>query len=85
MGLQANGEDVAKVPVLTSMAIEQSEVEILNREEFAAKLRVLPSWVREMSKPSRTSDPIPVLRLGKHNRYAWGSKPMNAWLARRAA
>lgn len=66
------------------MLIEQPQVEILTREEFAEKLKVLPSWVREMSKPSRTSDPIPVMRLGKHVRYLWGSKPMQAWLARRA-
>jgi hypothetical protein len=71
--------------VLTSMTTEQSRVEILTREEFAEKLKVLPSWVREMSKPSRTSDPIPVIRLGKHVRYKWGSKPMEEWLARRAA
>jgi hypothetical protein len=67
------------------MSVEQSQVEILTREEFATRLKVPPSWVREMTKRSRTSDPIPVIRLGKHNRYAWGSKAMNAWLTRRGA
>ena len=58
-------------------------VEILTCEELAARLKVKPSWVVEMSKPSRTSDPIPLVKLGKHNRYAWGSKLLAAWLNRR--
>jgi len=42
------------------------------------------SWVVDQSKRSRTSDPIPVFRLGKHRRYRWGSPELNAWLDRRA-
>ncbi len=61
----------------------QQQIEILTAEELAGRLKVLPSWVTEMSKPSRTSDPIPVTKLGKHNRYAWGSKNLTAWLHRR--
>lgn len=71
--------------VLHNMLTEQTQTEILTAHEFAARLKVLPSWVREMSKRSRTSDPIPTMKLGKHNRYVWGSKQMIAWLNRRFA
>ena len=60
-----------------------AQVEILTAAELAARLKVRKSWVVEQTKPSRTSDPIPTMRLGKHNRYAWGSKAFTAWLSRR--
>jgi hypothetical protein len=60
-----------------------STIEIIDAAEMAARLKVRESWVVEESKPSRTSDPIPVFRLGKHRRYRWGSPEMNAWLSRR--
>jgi hypothetical protein len=58
--------------------------EILDSSELALRLKVKESWVVEQSKRSRTRDPIPVFRLGKHRRYRWGSPEMNDWLARRA-
>jgi hypothetical protein len=64
---------------------DQQTIEILTAEELAARLKVLPSWVAEMSKPSRTSDPIPHGKFGKHNRYHWNSKALQAWIARRFA
>jgi hypothetical protein len=76
---------VFPISVLDSVLIEQPQIEILTADEFAARLKVLTSWVREMSKRSRTSDPIPTMKLGKHNRYVWGSKQMIAWLNRRFA
>ena len=60
-----------------------SDFETLNSSELA-RLKVKESWVVEQSKRSRTSDPIPVFRLGKHKRYRWGSPEMNDWLSRRA-
>lgn len=59
------------------------EFEILDSNELALRLKVKESWVVEQSKRSRTSDPIPVFRLGKHRRYRWGSPEMNDWLSRR--
>jgi hypothetical protein len=61
----------------------QTAVEILDSNELALRLKVKESWVIEQSKRSRTSDPIPVFRLGKHRRYRWGSPEMNDWLSRR--
>ncbi len=58
-------------------------IEIIDAAEMATRLKVKESWVVEESKPSRTSDPIPVFRLGKHRRYRWGSPEMDAWLSRR--
>ena len=61
------------------------QIEILTAAELAAKLKVRESWIVEQTKRSRASDPIPTIRFGKHNRYAWGSKAFMAWLARRFA
>jgi hypothetical protein len=57
--------------------------EILTAAELAAKLKVKVSWVVEASKPGRNHDPIPLIKVGRHNRYAWVSKTMQAWLNRR--
>jgi hypothetical protein len=62
-----------------------SQIEILTAAELAARLKVRESWIVEQTKPSRASDPIPTIRFGKHSRYAWGSKALTAWLARRFA
>ena len=61
----------------------ERDFEILDSVELALRLKVRESWVVEQSKRSRTSDPIPVFRLGKHKRYRWGSPEMNDWLSRR--
>ena len=63
----------------------EMDFEILDSLELALRLKVKESWVVEQSKRSRTSDPIPVFRLGKHRRYRWGSPEMNNWLARRVS
>src|SRR5215475_156899 len=76
--LLTSPEDRSPQRVFMSNAIE-----IIDAAEMAARLKVKESWIVEESKPSRTSDPIPVFRLGKHRRYRWGSPEMNAWLSRR--
>ena len=58
-------------------------IEFLTADELAARLKVKRSWVIEATKRSRTSDPLPTVRFGRHNRYAWGSKAMTAWISRR--
>jgi hypothetical protein len=45
--------------------------EVINSAELAQRLKVKESWVVDQSKRSRTSDPIPIFRLGKHRRYRW--------------
>ena len=76
--LLTSPEDRSPQRVFMSNAIE-----IIDAAEMAARLKVKESWIVEESKPSRTSDPIPVFRLGKHRRYRWGSPEMDAWLSRR--
>jgi hypothetical protein len=58
--------------------------EVLTTTELAQRLKVKESWIVDQSKRSRTADPIPVSRLGKHRRYLWGSPELNAWLGRRS-
>ena len=58
--------------------------EVLTTAELAERLKVKESWVDDQSKRSRTADPIPIFRLGKHRRYLWGSPEPNAWLRRRS-
>jgi hypothetical protein len=76
-------------PIPYPISMERAEkdskalVEILDSSELALRLKVKESWVIEQSKRSRTADPLPVLRLGKHRRYRWGSPEMTDWLARR--
>jgi hypothetical protein len=60
------------------------DYEVLTSAELAERLKVKESWVVDQSKRSRTHDPIPVFRLGKHRRYRWGSPELNGWLERRA-
>jgi hypothetical protein len=60
------------------------DFEVLTSAELAQRLKVKESWVVDQSKRSRTSDPLPIFRLGKHRRYLWGSPAMIAWLDRRA-
>ena len=61
-----------------------TDYEVLTSAELAQRLKVKESWVIDQSKRSRTHDPIPVFRLGKHRRYRRGSPELNAWLDRRA-
>jgi hypothetical protein len=58
-------------------------LEILTAPELAQRLKVKPSWVVDASQPARNPDPLPTLKVGRHNRYAWNSKSMIAWLNRR--
>ncbi len=61
----------------------EAPIEILTAQEFAERLRVKTSWVVDASQRARTSDPIPLVKIGLHNRYGWGSKSLTAWLKRR--
>jgi hypothetical protein len=65
-------------------ASRPGDYEVLTSAELAQRLKVKESWIVDQSKRSRTSDPIPIFRLGKHRRYRWGSPELNAWLDRRA-
>jgi hypothetical protein len=73
-----------KIPVLNYMDSHSFTIEILTAEDLAVRLKVKTSWVIDHSSRAKTSDPIPVFRLGEHRRYRWGSPEMNAWLDRRA-
>jgi hypothetical protein len=60
------------------------QFELLTAEEFAERLRVPASWVREQTRSrALEGDPIPHLRLGRYVRFRWGSPELEAWLRRR--
>jgi hypothetical protein len=61
-----------------------TDYEVLTSAELAERLKVKESWVVEASKRSRTNDPIPCIKLGKHRRFLWNSPELLAWLDRRA-
>jgi hypothetical protein len=63
--------------------MSEAAIEILTAAEFAQKLKVKTSWVVDASQPARNTDPLPIVKVGRHNRYAWNSKSMLAWLTRR--
>ena|SRR5579872_7371569 len=69
---------------IASQIFDNNEILILTADELACRLRVKPSWVVDHSSRAKTSDPIPVLRLGRLRRYRWNSPEMIAWLDRRA-
>jgi hypothetical protein len=59
------------------------KVEILTAQGLAARLKVKTSWVVDASKPSRYHDQLPIVHIGRHNRYGWGSLSLVTWLKRR--
>jgi len=66
------------------MGSSDFDYEVLTSGELAQRLKIKESWVVDQSKRCRTSDPIPVFRLGKHRRYRWGSPELSSGLDRRA-
>lgn len=52
--------------------------EIVAAKELARRWCVPESWVREQVR-SRTTDPIPHVRLGKYVRFEWGSPQLEQW------
>jgi hypothetical protein len=59
--------------------------ELLTPVEFAERLRVPVTWVRERTRSRELygDDVIPHIRLGRYIRYKWGSPELEAWLNRR--
>lgn len=45
-------------------------IELLTPAQLAARLQLPVSWVYEHTQ-SKASNPLPVLRCGKHLRFAW--------------
>ena len=60
----------------------RTNYEIIDSRQFAARLNVPETWVREHTR-KRTKDQIPHLKLGKYCRFLWGSPELEAWLESR--
>ena len=68
----------------TAPRIFDNSMEILTAEELAARLKIKVSWINDHCSKAKTRDPLPVLKIGKHRRFRWNSRELNAWLDRRA-
>jgi hypothetical protein len=59
-------------------------VEVLDTEGLAAKLHVVPSWVRSHVQPRCPQEErVPHVRFGRYVRFLWGSAELAAWLESR--
>jgi len=63
--------------------MDYAQGEVIDSPELAKRWSVSESWIRNQARPSRTSDPLPHLRLGKAVRFRWGSPELKAWEERR--
>jgi hypothetical protein len=64
------------------MSVEYVLAEVIDCAALAERWKVSEQWIRSHCQPSKTSDPIPCLRLGhKTVRFAWGPK-LFEWLER---
>ena len=53
--------------------------EPIDANEFARRLNVPVSWVRDRVR-RRCSETIPHVRFGKYVRFLWGSPDLAAWI-----
>ena len=78
-------DKTAAVPLMSQRG-ENGAIELLDSAEFASRLRVPESWVRNRTR-ARTpkQERIPCIRLGRYVRFEWGSVLLLEWLARKRA
>jgi hypothetical protein len=78
-------DKTAGVPLM-SQGSGNGAIELLDSVEFASRLRVPESWVRNRTR-ARTpkEERIPCIRLGRYVRFEWGSVPLLEWLAKKRA
>jgi predicted DNA-binding transcriptional regulator AlpA len=56
--------------------------EYLDSPQFAMRLNISESWVRDGVR-TRATEPIPHVRFGKYVRFRWGSSELEIWAERR--
>ena len=59
-----------------------TQLEIIDAQELALRWKLPVTWVREQTR-TRSSDPIPHLKLGRYRRFEFGSPALADWLNRR--
>jgi hypothetical protein len=57
------------------------DYEMLTSKQFAVKLGLPESWVRNQCR-SNCPDPIPHVKVGKYIRFEWPSKDLYLWWKR---
>ena len=56
--------------------------EVIDSAELAKRWGIPVSWVREQTR-TRSSDPLPHVRLGRYVRFEWGSPALAKWWDKR--
>jgi hypothetical protein len=59
-----------------------ADYEYLDSAQFATRLNISESWVRDRVR-TRATEPIPHVRFGKYVRFRWGSPELAIWAERR--
>lgn len=65
-----------------SQSASAFDYEYLDSAQFAARLNISVSWVRDQVR-TRAEEPIPHVRFGKYIRFRWGSPELETWAERR--
>ena len=55
-----------------------SEFEKIDSAEFAKRISMTESWIRNQTR-SNCPDPLPHVKLGRYVRFEWNSPELNAW------
>ncbi|MDP9159835.1 MAG: hypothetical protein M3O09_06345 [Acidobacteriota bacterium] len=74
--------ETTDVPLMSRRG--ETQVELLDSAELAARWRVPESWIRNHTRDRTPKDErIPCIRLGRYVRFEWGSPRLAEWLTRK--
>ena len=74
--------ETVDVPLMSRSG--ETQVELLDSAELAARWRVPESWIRNHTRDRTPRDErIPCIRLGRYVRFEWGSPRLTEWLTRK--
>ena len=74
--------ETTDVPLMSRSG--ETQVELLDSAELAARWRVPESWIRNHTRDRTPRDErIPCIRLGRYVRFEWGSPRLTEWLTRK--
>jgi hypothetical protein len=73
---------VCPYPLEPSQGLTAADYEYLDSAQFAARLNISESWVRDGVR-TRAEEPIPHVRFGRYVRFRLGSPELAIWAERR--
>jgi hypothetical protein len=81
MGIEVSAKSRRTVGVSTKAAqipAQISEFEKIDSAEFAKRISMTESWVRNQTR-NNCHDRIPHVKLGRYVRFEWNSPELDAW------